>query len=139
MKKYIVLFTILLGTGFMASAQEEQPADEAKKQERIQSLYVAYITQHLELNPGEAQKFWPLHTQFETEMKAVRSDLPELEKQQAVLNIKKKYQESFNRIVGPKRCERFFRMDGEFKSKLLERIRIHRQNQAQRPKLRVRS
>ena len=101
MKKYIVLFTILLGSGFMASAQEEQPADEVKKQERIKALYVAYVSNHLELNPEEAQKFWPLHTQFETELKAVKPDLPELEKQQAILNIKKKYQESFNRIVGP--------------------------------------
>ena len=139
MKKYIVLFTILLGSGFVASAQEEQPADEVKKQERIKALYVAYVSNHLELNPEEAQKFWPLHTQFETELKAVKPDLPELEKQQAILNIKKKYQENFNRIVGPKRCERFFRLDGEFTHKLLEKIRVHRPNQGIRPKLRMRT
>jgi len=52
-------------------------------------------------------------------------------------NIKKKYQENFNRVLGPKRCERFFKMDGEFKRKLLERIRKQNANPSQqRPKLR---
>ena len=59
----------------------------------------------------------------------------QLEKEQAVLNIKKRYQENFNKVLGPKRCERFFKMDGEFKRKLLERMRKQNANQ-QRPKLR---
>ena len=132
MKKYLIIFTLLLGSVSAVKAQDDQPGDETKRQEKIKALYVAYISQQLELNPEEAQKFWPVHTQFEAEIKGVKTDLPELEKQQTILNIKKRYQDNFNRILGPKRCERFFRMDGEFKHKLLERIR----NQNQRPKLR---
>ncbi len=139
MKKILLITTILMGSLFVVKAQDDQPGDEAKRQEKIKALYVAYITQELNLNADEAQKFWPLHAQFETDIKAVKPDMPELEKQQTVLNIKKKYQENFNRILGPKRCERFFRMDGEFKRKLLDRIRkqrIEQQRQTQRPKLR---
>jgi hypothetical protein len=139
MKKFLLITTILMGSLFAAKAQDDQPGDEAKRQEKIKALYVAYITQELNLNADEAQKFWPLHAQFETDIKAVKPEMPELEKQQTVLNIKKKYQENFNRILGPKRCERFFRMDGEFKRKLLDRIRkqrIEQQRQTQRPKLR---
>ena len=132
MKKYLLILTLLLGSFSAVKAQNDQPVDETKKQEKIKALYVAYISQQLELNPEEAQKFWPVHTQFETELKGVKPDMPELEKQQVILNIKKRYQDNFNRILGPRRCERFFRMDGEFKHKLLERIR----NQNQRPKLR---
>ena len=132
MKKNLLILTLLLGSFSAVKAQNDQPVDETKKQEKIKALYVAYISQQLELNPEEAQKFWPVHTQFETELKGVKPDMPELEKQQAILNIKKRYQDNFNRILGPRRCERFFRMDGEFKHKLLERIR----NQNQRPKLR---
>ncbi len=132
MKKYLVIFTLLLGSVSVAKAQDDQPGDEAKRQEKIKALYVAYISQQLELNPAEAEKFWPIHTQFEAEVKAVKTSLPELEKQQTILNIKKRYQDNFNRILGPKRCERFYKIDGEFKHKLLERIR----NQNQRPKLR---
>lgn len=139
MKKILLITTILMGSLFAAKAQDDQPGDEAKHQEKIKALYVAYITQELNLNAEEAQKFWPLHAQFESDIKAVKADMPELDKQQTILNIKKKYQENFNRILGPKRCERFFRMDGEFKRKLLDRIRKQRmeqQRQTQRPKLR---
>ena len=131
MKKYLLIFALLLGSIPALRAQDDQPGDENKKQERIKALYVAYITQKLNLSPEEAQKFWPVHTQFESDLKAVRAEMPELEKQQALLNVKKKYQDNFNRILGPNRCEHFFRMDGEFKSKLLERIRNKHQNQRQ--------
>ena len=138
MKKHLLIIILFLAGNLSAvKAQDDQTGDETKKQEKIKALYVAYITQQLDLNADEAQKFWPVHAQFETDLRAVKSDLPELDKQQAMLNIKKRYQDNFNRILGPKRCERFYRMDGEFKRKLLERIRNQRQNQnANRPKMR---
>ncbi len=131
MKKYLLILTILLGSISVAFAQE---GDDLTKQEKIQALYVAYVTQQLQFTPEEAQKFWPVHAQFATELKTVKTDLPELEKQQAYLNIKKKYQENFNKIIGVNRCERFFRMDGEFKRKLMDRVQKQRNNQQrQRP------
>ncbi len=138
MKKHLLIIILFLAGSLSAvKAQDDQAGDETKKQEKIKALYVAYITQQLDLNVDEAQKFWPLHAQFETDLRAVKNDLPELDKQQAMLNVKKRYQDNFNRILGPKRCERFYRMDGEFKRKLLERIRNQRQNQnPNRPKLR---
>ncbi|MBK7433383.1 MAG: hypothetical protein IPI66_05350 [Chitinophagaceae bacterium] len=136
MKKALLIVSLFLAGLTAVKAQDDQPGDEAKKQEKIKALYIAYISQQLQLSPDEAQKFWPVHGQFENELRSVKHDMPELEKQQAVLNIKKKYQENFNRILGPNRCERFYRMDGEFKRKLLERIRNQRQNQVQRPKMR---
>ena len=95
---------------------------------------MAYVTEQLKLTPDEAQKFWPVHSQFENDLRSVNKDLPELPKQQAYLDIKKKYQDNFNRILGTNRCERFFRMDGEFKRRLLEQRNQRQQNQ--RPKLR---
>lgn len=131
MKKYLLILTILLVSISVAFAQE---GDDLTKQEKIQALYVAYVTQQLQFTPEEAQKFWPVHAQFASELKTVKTDLPELEKQQAYLNIKKKYQENFNRIIGVNRCERFFRMDGEFKRKLMDRVQKQRNNQQrQRP------
>ena len=139
MKKYLLILTIFTGSFSMAFAQENQPVDEISKQERIKALYVAYVSQQLNFTPEEAQKFWPVHTQFETDLKSVKKDLPELDKQQARLNIKKKYQDNFNKIIGTNRCERFFRMDGEFKRKLLDRMEKRGNNpqrQNQRPNMR---
>jgi hypothetical protein len=135
MKKIFFAILMISSAFFSAQAQENQPADENQKQEKIKALYVAFITEKLELTADEAQKFWPVHTQFTNEIKGVKQDLPELDKQQSILNIKKKYQDNFNRILGNKRCERFFRLDGEFKRKLLEKIRKQRQEQ-RRPALR---
>lgn len=137
MKKYLLIFSFLTGGFFAAKAQENQPSDQSQ-QEKIQALYVAYITQQLALTPEEAQKFWPVHAQFTGEMKGIGQDLPQLKKEEAALNIKKKYQDNFNKILGVNRCERFFRMDGEFKRRLLDRIK-QRNDQVrpnQRPRVR---
>jgi hypothetical protein len=120
----------MLGSLSMAFAQD-QPDGEG----RIEALYVAYVTQQLKLTPDEAQKFWPLHTQFETELRAVNKDLPQLTKDQMRLDIKKKYQDGFTRIVGPARCEHFYRLGDEFKRKLLEK-RAQRNANQQRPNMR---
>lgn len=131
MKKYLLILTLVLGGISFAKAQE---GDESKKVQDIKALYVAYVTKQLDLTPDEAQKFWPVHTQFENDIKSVNKDLPELQKQQAYLDVKKRYQDNFSRIIGASRCDRFFRMDGEFKRKLLE-IRNQRQQNV-RPRLR---
>lgn len=135
MKKYLLILTILTGSFFNAFAQDNNTVNEATRQEKIQALYVAYVTQQLQLTPDEAQKFWPVHTQFTAELKAINKDLPELDKQQARLDIKKRYLTSFNKIIGPNRCERFFRMESEFRKKLLDKVNNNpRQNQ--RPRIR---
>jgi hypothetical protein len=132
MKKYLLILTLLLGSFSMAFAQENQTGDEQTKQERLQALYVAYVTKQLQFTPEEAQKFWPVHTQFENELKSIKANLPELDKQQLVLNIKRKYQDNFVKIIGTNRCERFFKMREEFGNKLKERVQ-KRQNNQQRP------
>ena len=57
MKKNLLILTLLLGSFSAVKAQNDQPVDETKKQEKIKALYVAYISQQLELNPEEAQKW----------------------------------------------------------------------------------
>lgn len=126
MKKYFLILAMFFGMLPALKAQDDQPP---QSEEKIKALYVAYITQQLSLTPEEAQKFWPVHSQFEADMKAaVTPDMPQLKRDEALLNIKKRYQDNFARILGPNRCDRFFRMDGEFKQRLLEKIRNHRQN-----------
>lgn len=134
MKKYILILTLLLGNITMAFAQD-QPGDDLTKQEKIKALYVAYVTQQLALTPDEAQKFWPLHTQFENDLRGVNKNLPELTKQQARLDIKKKYQEGFNKVIGANRCERFYTMGDAFRRKLMDKVQKQRPDQ-RRPNIR---
>jgi len=134
MKKIILILSVLLGGFSMAYAQD---GDDLTKQEKIKALYVAYVTQQLKLTPEEAQRFWPVHTQFEADLKALNKDLPQLTIEQARLDIKKKYQDNFTKILGTNRCESFFRMNDEFKRKLRDKLQNQRNNQQrQRPNVR---
>ena len=134
MKHLILSLLFLAGSFSVAFAQEDDP-DPAKREQKIQALYIAYITQQLNLNAEEAQKFWPLHKQFDGELRSVDMNMPELDRQQQVLNIKKKYQDRFTRILGNNRTDAFYRKDMEFRKKLVENIRQRRQqnNMNQRP------
>ena len=122
MKHLFTYIFLLFSTAVFA-----QPGGDGKNQQKIQALYVAYISQELKLTEEEAQKFWPVHTQYDNEIKALRTETSELERQQAVLNIKKKYQERFTKILGAQRTNDFYIKDGEFRKKLVERLRNMRQ------------
>lgn len=134
MKKYLLILIVMISSVSVVFAQDQ--GGDQTRQEKIQALYVAYVTQQLQFTPEEAQKFWPVHTQFTTELKAIKKDLPELDKQQARLDIKKRYQENFNKIIGTNRCERFFRMEGEFRKKLMDKVNNNPRQNQQRPKRR---
>ncbi len=134
MKHLILSLLFLTGSFSVAFAQDDDP-DPSKREQKIQALYIAYITQQLNLNEEEAQKFWPLHKQFDGELRTVDMSMPELDRQQQILNIKKKYQDRFTRILGNNRTDAFYRKDMEFRKKLVENIRQRRQqnNMNQRP------
>jgi len=126
MKPFFTL--ILFCCGFGAFAQPG--ADNANNREqKIQALYIAFITQELKLTEDEAQKFWPIHAMYDNEIKAV-SSTDELSRQQAALNIKKKYQDRFAKVIGSQRTNNFYVKDEEFRKKLIERLRkLRQQNQ----------
>ena len=129
MKRLLLILTLFMGNYFVAFAQENQNDGELTRQKKIEALYVAYVTQQLQLTPEEAQKFWPVHTQFTAELKAINKNLAELDKQQARLDIKKRYQDNFNKILGTGRCDCFFCLESEFRKKLLDKVKNNpRQN-----------
>jgi hypothetical protein len=130
MKRFILYLSLFL-TVFSVNAQvvnNDGTQLNPKKEEKIQALYVAYISQQLVLTPAEAEKFWPAHAQYDAELQAInKGSLNELDRQQAVLNVKKKYQPNFNRILGNERSNNFYRQDAEFRKKLVERLKQMRQ------------
>jgi Skp family chaperone for outer membrane proteins len=124
MKSIVTVFIFCL---FFAGAQ----AQDAQK---IKLIYVAYITKQLSLTPEEAEKFWPLHNQFEQEVnKCNQPNLTELQIQEAVLNVKKKYEPGFVKILGDKRTNDMFRQRREFMQRLRDRVKQRQQNGQARP------
>ncbi len=129
MKKSI-LCSVLLFLSFFISTAQQQPKNEKNDngREKIKALYVAYITQELSLNESEAQKFWPVHEQFDAELKALnkQKDLSELEREEGQLNVRKKYSEKFEKIIGKERTNNFYRKDKEFRNKMIFQVQKHK-------------
>jgi hypothetical protein len=129
MKQLLLLLLFFTAFGSMA----QQPG-MANREQKIEALYVAYISKELKLTEDEAKKFWPIHTSYDQEVRAVKNDANEIDRQQAVLNIKKKYQDRFVNVLGQERTNNFFIKDAEFRKKLVDQLRKMRQeNQQNRP------
>ena len=120
--KQLFTLILLLCVGFGGFAQDVN----ANREQKIEALYVAYITRELKLTESEAQKFWPVHAQYDAEIKAVNTT-DELARQEAQLKIKKKFQDRFSKIVGGQRTNDFYIKDGEFRKKMIDRLRQLRQ------------
>lgn len=125
MKKYLLsLFAIF--TFFLATAQN----GNGQRIEKIQALKIAFITQKLDLTSAEAEKFWPVYNEYEHELNNLRMNNKGgdvLENEQKLLDIKKKYSPSFEKVLGPQKLNRFFNAEKEFRNVLIKRLKTQRQ------------
>jgi hypothetical protein len=118
MKRFLLLicfaFTILIGV--------------AQNGSRIEALKIAYITKRLDLSPDEAQKFWPIYNQYAEELKRTRQDAmrnskSEIELDEAMLNVRKKYSVLFGQALSPQKIDIFFKSEKEFGHFVQEEIK----------------
>ncbi len=132
MKKFYLIM-IFAGIASFASAQEEQPS--AKRQQDIEALKVAFISRELELTPEEAQKFWPVYNQYSKELRSTfKEDADVLDRDEKILNLRKRYKDQFSKVLGPERMNRIFSSEGKFHQLLIKSMRNQNQrNKANRP------
>jgi hypothetical protein len=128
MKHLILSISLLFVTTIGLIAQKKEHFDEGGgPRQKIKAIYIAYITQELNLNEEEAQKFWPVHAQFNQEMRSKHMQaIDELEKEESLLNVKKKYKDRFIKVIGEEKSNLFFKKDAEFRHKLSEKIKDNR-------------
>jgi hypothetical protein len=125
MKRFL-LFSILVFAVLFVSAQNGN---------RINSLEIAYITNRLNLSPQEAQGFWPIYNSYKVELKVARlkatnNNSSEIELDEALLNIRKKYSTQFSQVLSPAKVDTFFKSEkefGHFVQKEMERRRLKQQ------------
>jgi hypothetical protein len=141
MKKLLGLFFVITcftingvsAQGFDGNPQPQNHQKKGQGKEKIRALYIAYITQSIDLSSNEAERFWPVHNQFDKAMRAYQfNDDNEIEKEEYALQIKKKYKQKFAAIIGFERTNRFFKKDREFRDKLIEKLRDKRLNNKRR-------
>jgi hypothetical protein len=119
MKPVFILITIcLFATGTIA---QNKPAGEGRNMEakKLQAMEMAFITKELNLTPDEAQKFWPVFNQYRNELKSIaknQSVNDQLERQQKVLDVRKRYREDFSKCVDQQRANKVFGVEAEFRN-----------------------
>jgi hypothetical protein len=135
MKRLFLFISFIIVCG-LAKAQNEQPTEPQQKEQNIEALKVAFISRELNLTPDEAEKFWPVYNQYSQELKLTVKDNPDvLDRDEKVLNIRKRYKEQFIKIVGAGRTNNLFGAEGRFHQLLIRRLRNQR-NPSNRPFLR---
>ena len=122
MKKICFLLAFIAITVF-AKAQETQNGSQ-KKQENIEALKVAFLSKELVLTPDEAQKFWPLYDQYSKELKLLKKDNSDvLERDEKVLNLRKKYRDPFAKILGAQRVNDMYKAESKFHLLLIKAMK----------------
>ncbi|MGB7395629.1 MAG: hypothetical protein WA913_14665 [Pricia sp.] len=142
MTKLLVCFALLLSSVLHA---QEKP-DENK----IKSLKIAFITERLDLNPSEAQTFWPIYNEYEKNREVLRErehnqirskikDSESLSEKQAndLLDqyltfeeeeeeLDKNFIEKISKVISAKKTLLLLRSEHEFKKELLKQYRNKR-------------
>ena len=114
MKKLYLLITIFLAFALNSMAQNYRPGG---RPETVEAIKIAYFTRKLNLTPEEAQKFWPVYNQYAAELRQIRQqnrDLDELDMEEKVVNLRKKYKDDFSKILPGDKVNQFYKVDKEF-------------------------
>lgn len=120
MKRYLLIIIAIFGTFSFTMAQK------GNGREKIQALKVAFISQKLHLTPAEAEKFWPVYNQYDGEIMQLRANKRNedvLENEEKLLDIRKKYKPSFEKILGPERLNDLYNAEKDFRKVLIQRLK----------------
>src|SRR6202022_2379786 len=114
------LFPILMMVSWVALSCPAQVDTLQKKPNgsRLEALKIAFLTRRLNLTSEEAQRFWPVYNQYSAEIRRARlihgQNKNEIELDEAILTIKKKYNGEFSKALSPERANQFFRAEKDF-------------------------
>ncbi len=135
--------------GILVLLLSVQADAQPSNKDKIASAKIAFITKELNLSPQEAQKFWPVYNLFQNEIEILNkkranelmnaknnfdamSDADvakfldnEFNYQQQELDVKKKYNEEFKKVLPIKKAAKFWVAEQKFKIFLLKQLKEH--------------
>jgi hypothetical protein len=84
----------------------------------LEAMKIAFFTRRLDLTPEEAQRFWPIYNRYSGEIRQAyltyRDHQNEIELDESLLDIRKKYNSEFLKALSPEKVNRFFRAEKDF-------------------------
>jgi hypothetical protein len=137
MKKLLIITSFFILSVSLGYSQDNDPQGS-----KVEALKIAYITKKLSLSPQEAQRFWPIYNNYSNEIKQARAEqkqnrISELDAEDRVLNIRKKYNAEFTKALDKDKINTFFRSEKDFGNYIQKELQERRQlrqdlNQQQR-------
>src|SRR5688572_24741897 len=123
MKKYLLILTLFLFTGFSLAAQEDDNAAEDKGG-KLQQRMKEYIQKRLGLSKAETEKFSPIFLRYIVELRRThrdnRADKPMLQLRVAELRVR--FRDEFRQIMDEQRANKVYEYQREFENKVRQEI-----------------
>lgn len=140
MKKTGLLLAFVFMTISWAVAQ---PHHDNKSRQRIKALKIAFITEKLDLEPKQAERFWPVYNNYEKEKweqhksfyDKYRDENPtadrktahdyikaNLDYQEAELALKKKYKDKLLKVISAEQLAELYQAERGFKEMLIREL-----------------
>ncbi len=132
MKKILFISGLLFLTSFSVFAQNDDDEGAGKIQERLQE----YLQKRLGLTKNEAEKFSPVYFRYFKEMRKTHlesKDLPAIDRQQKILELRLRYRNEFKPILGEERANKVFIAEQEFRNKAKDLLQNRRERLNDRP------
>jgi hypothetical protein len=128
MKKSLLILLLALGSLLQANAQAQQ-----RDGRKLEALKVAWLTKKLDLSPEEAQRFWPIYNKYTEDIRSIRQEqrqknLPEIEIEEQILGVRKKYNVEFNKALSQEKVNTFFRSEKDFGNEIRKELQERRMN-----------
>lgn len=117
MKNIFLLFGFITFAPLLVHAQGADGVGSGR--EKIKMLEIGYLTRQLQLSTQEAEKFWPTFNKYRGELKAVVADKgirDNLDREQKILDIRKKYRREFTNILDDTRGQQVYEVEDRFKA-----------------------
>jgi hypothetical protein len=143
MKRIIGIISILL-VSISLQAQPGGSDDRGRPGlERVRAIKMGYLTDRLHLTPVQAASFWPVYDDYEGELRNARQSFRQkyregagendaaanrfiddnLDFQEQVLTINKKYKNRMLKVISPQQLATLYEAERDFRKLLLQQLR----------------
>ena len=138
--KNLIIFLFVFYTSFSFSQNES-------KNDKVEAMKIAFLTNKLNLTAKEAQLFWPLYNEYNQKMdvlrRAKKSEYDEIKSKnstptdkeiesymeevfltkQKELDLQKEYYNKYTKILSMKKVAQLYQAENQFKKELLRIIK----------------
>lgn len=115
--------------------------------ERIHKFKVHFIADRIDLTDAQAKDFWPIYDNYESDQLDIRKEFfkdfrkrnidrteeqvkkyldENLDYQEAIINLKRKYNDRFLKVISAKQLADLYAAEREFKQMLIQKLRERR-------------